>query len=572
MWRSTIRLLRLNLQRFRNRFKHHSLRRKIGMAFSYGVVLAGGVFIGFASWGFVNLFKIDEVQRGLLLSGMAVEVETLLLGLPTLILSAAFLMGLLANISILLQTLYLAGDMEFLLSAPIPARAVFLSKLLQAIAPVIVLLLVFAGPALFGLGYGQGYNLAYFLAVPAFLIILVISGAGLAALIIMLLVRIVSPRRAAEAIALVGGTAAFLCSQSGQLMVGGNRNIFAGDRFAGLAASAVEMTTAWNPLSWGGRALLALADADWLTAGLFSGGTLVLGVVVFGVTLTVAERMYLSGWSRISVGGSGKKRTRRARRRERAGRRTRPAWLPVQVAALLVKDFRLFRRDLRNLSQLILPVVMAVIWAITFSGSDTSDPELFSEIQGGFGLLMGVMMAWGFSLRLGMGAFSLEGTSWWIIKTAPVRRGSLLAAKYLLTFAPPAVLGSLFVTILALFSGRPPGGLLLDILIVVLVLAGMSGLTLSFGIWRAKFDWKDPREIQGGGSSGCLVSLLSMAVIFFLLGIFRGLPLLLTAFAEVPQPWAALAGIGLGALVCAALGIIPLVLSTSRLDTLGEDN
>ena len=51
------------------------------------------------------------------------------------VLGGAFLGILLTSFGVLLQALYLAGDMDFLLSAPIPMRAVFLTKLLQAILP-----------------------------------------------------------------------------------------------------------------------------------------------------------------------------------------------------------------------------------------------------------------------------------------------------------------------------------------------------------------------------------------------------------------------------------------------------
>ena len=49
-----------------------------------------------------------------------------------------------ASFRLFLQALYLAKDMDFLVAAPIPMRSVFLAKLLEAILPTFILVLVFA--------------------------------------------------------------------------------------------------------------------------------------------------------------------------------------------------------------------------------------------------------------------------------------------------------------------------------------------------------------------------------------------------------------------------------------------
>ena len=52
-----------------------------------------------------------------------------------MILSALFVGTLLTSFGVLLQAMYLAGDMDFLLASPVPIRAVFIAKLLQAVIP-----------------------------------------------------------------------------------------------------------------------------------------------------------------------------------------------------------------------------------------------------------------------------------------------------------------------------------------------------------------------------------------------------------------------------------------------------
>jgi len=49
-------------------------------------------------------------------------------------------------LGVLLQALYLSNDMDFLLAAPIPIRAVFLTKLLQAVLPNFILVMLIGLP------------------------------------------------------------------------------------------------------------------------------------------------------------------------------------------------------------------------------------------------------------------------------------------------------------------------------------------------------------------------------------------------------------------------------------------
>jgi hypothetical protein len=100
--------------------------------------------------------------------------------------------------------LYLAGDMDFLLSTPIPIRAVFISKLLQAILPNFGLICLFALPMLYGLGASLGYQWLYYPLVLTLLAVLALAAAGIASLLVLFIVRIFPARRVAEVLGFVG--------------------------------------------------------------------------------------------------------------------------------------------------------------------------------------------------------------------------------------------------------------------------------------------------------------------------------------------------------------------------------
>jgi hypothetical protein len=106
-------------------FRRAKTSQKIVMILaSLGVlVFLGTIF--FVSLSLLRFLGSPQVAKMLGEAGVVLE------SLPVLILSGAFLGILFTSFGLLLQALYLAGDMDFLLSAPIPIRAVFISKLLR---------------------------------------------------------------------------------------------------------------------------------------------------------------------------------------------------------------------------------------------------------------------------------------------------------------------------------------------------------------------------------------------------------------------------------------------------------
>ena len=185
---------------------------------------------------------------------------------PVLVVSAAFLGILVTSFGVLLQALYLAGDMDFLLSAPVPIRAVFITKLLQAILPNFGLICLFALPVLFGLGASSGYNFLYYPLVLIVLAALALAAAGLSSLLVMVVVRIFPARRVAEVLGFVGAIISFACSQSGQLS---RFSQFSAGQADQAILMATRFNTPWSPLSWAGRGIggpgrEAVVTGGWL--------------------------------------------------------------------------------------------------------------------------------------------------------------------------------------------------------------------------------------------------------------------------------------------------------------------
>ena len=573
LWPSVWMLLRLRGQIWIGEFRRGSLKRKIGLVVLGLLVLAGLVFIFILSWMLLRFLRSPELIE-------IVGDPTLLLNsVPVVIVYAAFFGILLTSFGVLLQALYLAGDMDFLLSAPVPIRAVFITKLLQAILPSFGLILLFSLPVLYGLGVSQGYRAIYFPAVLVLLIALALAAAGLSSLLVLIIVRIFPARRVAEVLGFFVAVMSLLCSQSGQFA---NWTDISQEQTAQVVGQFSRLNTPWSPLAWAGRGLVEIGEGRWLIGS----GLLIMIVglasAIFLVALSTSERLYYTGWANINI--SRRKKRDQVRTPRRVYKRllyfdSIKHLVPAPVRGIVAKDFIVIRRDLRNLSQLIMPLILGVIYAIMLLRSGGQPPagrgeapEWFMEIMksvmiyGNVGIAL--FVSWFLISRLAMMGFSQEGKNYWLLKSAPVSATKLLSAKFLVAYIPALILGWGFLLIISVIQGASLFTLLYSSVVIALIVAGVDGLNLAFGVAGANLEWDDPRKMTSG-SVGCLGTLVSMVYLAVSLGLFFG-PLVIFGLLRWPQLIGQTLGLALGGAFSLIFAFLPPWLVRKQVPYIGE--
>lgn len=575
VWPAVWKLLRLRITIFVSGFRRAKPLRKIGLILLGLLTLAFLGFIFFLSWLLLRFLNSPDLVR------IIGDPAPLFAAVPVLITAGAFIGVLLTSFGVLLQALYLAGDMEFLLTAPLPIHAVFLAKLLQAILPNFALICLFSLPVLYGLGASAGYNVLYYPLVLVVLVALALAAAGLSALLVLGVVRVFPARRVAEVLGFLGAILSFICSQSGNLA---RFNEFDPDQAAQMFQTVNRLNVGWSPLAWPGRALTGLATGEWGAGFVYLALTLGVSALVFVGTLNVAERLYYSGWAGMQA---------KTARKKTPARREKPArpnvlvslaerLVPTTLRAIIVKDWYTLRRDLRNMSQLVTPLIFGIVYAFLFlRGGGEADftsarsdaPEFLALALGNFALYANVglslFVGWMLIARLAGMGFSQEGRSYWVLKSAPVSTSQLLAAKFLVAYIPSLVLGWGFLLVISLIQRASIATLAFTFPVVALCIAGNAGINLAFGVVGARFDWEDPRQMMKGGA-GCLSALVGMGYLVVSLGLFFIPPLVLAVFG-LPDLLGQAAGLLLGGAACLAAALGPLWLVHGRVKRLGEN-
>lgn len=570
-WQTVWKLLRLRIMIFVNGIMRAKTRQKISLSI-FGLVLVG--FMGFVIY--LSWLLLQGLQSPALVESIG-DMTNLVISIPSLIFSGAFIGILVTSFGLLLQALYLSGDIEFLLAAPIPMRAVFMTKLLQAILPNFALISAVALPVLIGLGVSQNFSILYYPLVIILLIALALAAAGISSLLVMLAARIFPARRMVEILGFIGGITSLICSQSGQLA---RFEEFSPDQTEQVFQVISRFNLPWSPLTWAGNGLVQIGQGTWISGGFQVTLMLGISIAIFGISLVTAERLYYSGWARIQ----GQKRKKKTTQSEKMIRNNifapiAETLIPSGLRAILVKDFLMMRRDLRNLSQLVTPLIFGIIYAFIFLGDTreiSAEPGEISEfflpvienisMYSTVGIAM--LVGWMLILRLGSMGFSQEGKNYWLLKSAPLSTRTLIIAKFMVAYLPVLALSWAFVILLSVLQGSNLSQLWFTLPVVALSFAGGIGLSLTFGITGANMNWDDPRQMQKTGS-GCLSSIVSMLYLPLSLLLFF-VPMLVMQFFGQPNWAGQVLGILVGAAFSLACAIIPLWLVRHAVKRLGE--
>ncbi len=575
LWVYVSKLLRLRWVIFTSGFKRSKPLHKV-LTIGLGLLVLG-VFIGTYLLTGSLLRALDSpliVQSG-------INPEIFIKSVPSLIISIAFLLIMMASFRLLLQALYLSNDMDFLVSAPIPIRAVFLSKLLESVLPNFILVSAFGLPVLLSMGVAGGYHFVYYPLVLLVLAVLSFAAAGISSLLVMAVVRIFPAKRVAEVLTLLGAALAFVLSQSYNLM-GSKLESLSPQQISQGSQILSRFDNAWFPLAWGGRSLIDLGQERWLPGVFFLALTIGSSAFVFWLALKTAERLYYTGWASLQVSIQRKNNHQVIDRRNTNTLSSSlfQHLLPRQVGAIVAKDFKVITRDLNNLSQLVGVFIMGIVLAVMLLRTGGKPPagngeapvlvmSLFRSALAYGSMVIGLFVGWGLISRLGVVAFSMEGRNYWILKTAPLKAEKQLAAKFIMTYLPALILSWIYLLGVAALQHTPFTTILYGLPSIALILAGLGGINLALGVRSVNLSWTDPRKMENGlaGLLGTIVSIvyqLITLILFF--GPPLGLPLL-----GISEATGMLIGLLAGGTVTLLCTILPLVLVKERVYRIGEE-
>src|SRR5882672_4988113 len=416
-----------------------------------------------------------------------------------------------------LSTFFLSDDLRLLVAAPVATRRLFHARFLRTVVQSSWMVVIFLVPVLMGVGWARCASLAYYLTavltVVPFAIIPVAAGTAAT----LVLVNTFPARRARDLLMLMGML--FAASLVIVLRFIRPEQLLKVESLPDLTdffATLQSPITPLLPSFWAGETLFASLQGgrDLLHAGAL--WTTALASVV--VLRAASERWYFSGYSRSQE--APKARFAKFRALDLVA-----GALPLSTVRqqLLIKDLKIFLRDVSQWSQLLLLLALVLLYLYNFRVLDLSKIPYMSgflkNIYGFVNLAMAGFVMATVAVRFAFPAVSAEGSSFWIIRTAPITLHDFLWSKFWTAFVPVLVLTEVLTVAANEFLGIDPFLKVVTALAIVFMTFALVGLAVGLGARYPRFG-ADPSQVAGsyGGVAFMLQAVLFVIVMIGLLG------------------------------------------------------
>ena len=417
-----------------------------------------------------------------------------------------------------LSTFFLSEDLRLLLTAPVATRRLFYARFVRTLGQSSWMVVVFLIPALLGVGLARCAPASFYATVVLTVVPFVIIPVGLGTALTLLLVNTFPARRARDILMLMG----FLFAGSIVLLLRFIRpeRLMKVESLPDVTAFFATLQSPITPLLpsfWAGETLFASLQGgmDFLHAGALWTTALALTVGLRAAN----ERWYFAGFSKAQEA-----RKARFTRLEVLDRLARA--LPVSVVSrhLLIKDVKVFLRDVSQWSQLLLLLALVMVYLYNFSVLDLERIPYMSGFLKNVYAFLNLGMA-GFvmatvAVRFVFPAVSAEGASFWIIRTAPISLRAFLWSKFWTGLVPVFLLTEGLTLAANEFLGVDPFLKIVAGTAIVFMSLALVGLATGLGACYPRFGADNPNQVAGssGGVAFMIAAVLFVLVMIVMIG------------------------------------------------------
>ncbi len=458
---------------------------------SFGVLLLAGEWIGFNKiFGYMN--QLEDFPLFF--------VQVLLERFVGLIFLICYSMIFMSSMINGLASFYLSADLPFLFTLPLGRWKILTVRLIENWFTSCYLVLFFM--AAFLVSHASSFHMGWrhYISLAAILLFFTISPVALGTSVVTILIRFFPVRRIHQMVTLIAvvflGTLIIVVRmmQPERLL-----NPADTDDFVQLMKDLAIPSFNHLPSSWAAGAVVYGDTTKIIWLMLFA----VVSVLILALVLrSLYTRAFVYSQESRTL---GTRPLKRGKKNQRKG----------PIGSLVWKDARIFARDATQWSQLLLLGALIVVYLMNVKNLAIQLPLVrwvVSFINLG---LAGFVLA-ALSVRFLFPSVSMEGRSFWIIRTLPLSFRTLLWCKYLIYF-PPFLL---FTQMLVFFSNRilqvPDFFLYLSMLNILAVAFALTGLAIGIGALMPSFKSDHPSRIAVG-PGGVLYMLLSFLYLFLML-------------------------------------------------------
>ena len=410
-----------------------------------------------------------------------------------------------------LSTFFLSDDLRLLLAAPVTPARLFHARFLRTLVQSSWMIVVFLAPLLTGIGIARCAPPSFYLTAVLTIVPFSIIPVALGTAATLLLVNVFPARRARDILMLMG--LIFAASivvlvryiQPERLM-----RVESLPDITGFFASLQSPITPLLPSFWAGEALFASLQGGRDLLHLAALWTTALALMV--MVRAAHERWHFTGFSNAQEA-----RKARFSRFELLDRMARMLPLSTVRRHLLVKDAKVFLRDVSQWSQLLLLLALVLVYLFNFRVLDLERIPYMSGVIKNVYAFVNLAMA-GFvmatvAVRFVFPGVSAEGAAFWIIRSAPISLRDFLWSKFWIGFVPVLLLSEGLTVAANHLLGVDPFLKVISAVAIVFMSVALVGLATGLGARYPRFGADNSSQVAGSYGG---VAFMVMAVLFVL--------------------------------------------------------
>ncbi|MBW1994265.1 MAG: hypothetical protein JRI77_07405, partial [Deltaproteobacteria bacterium] len=344
-----------------------------------------------------------------------------------------------------LSKLYLSKDLSLVHSLPVSSYKIFFSRWIESTMDSSWMVIVYTMPVFisYALVYtaGAGYYVTLLLTLPALSII----ASSISALLVMAVVVLI-PANRLRSIFIFLGLSLFLILYIAFRLLRPER-LADPEMFATALIYLKALRTPGSPFlpsTWAYDALKAALAGVYTSAGFHVALSWSFAVFMCFVNLLFANAVYFCGMSKAQTA------TVRMIRPYR-NRNTLAPFLSGPIRALVIKEIKTFFRDQTQWSQVFLLAALFFIYIYNFKVLPIEKAPIetiyLQNVLSFLNMGLAAFVLTAVTARFAYPAVSMEGDTFWLVKTAPISTRAFLWAKFFIYFIPLLLLSQIVIII-----------------------------------------------------------------------------------------------------------------------------
>ena len=523
----------------------------------------GAFGLGFWAFVFLMLFRLLRYFRGV------AEIGPLIAGkLLGLILAGFFSILLLSNVITALSSFFLARDLDLLASAPVDWFKLYVSRLIETLINSSWMVLLMAVPMFVAYGVVYSGGLLYPLIVLATFVPFLVIPTVIGSAITLLLVTVFPARRARDILSVIAVLAAGAIVVLFRLLR--PERLARPEGFRSLVDFITILrgpTSPFLPSEWMQHAVMSWLNGRPQLLPYYLLWSTAAAAIVIGAA--IHRLFYAWGFSKAQES---------AQRFAKRGVMARVGHMllsPLSVVRreLVLKEIRVFFRDSTQWSQLILLAVLVVVYVfnIRFLPLRGEGVTFFLvNVVPFLNLVLAGFVLASIAARFIFPGVSLEGRTFWLLRSSPLPMRELLWSKFWVGTLPLLILALVIVGVTDYLLQVSEFMMVVSVLSITLMTLAIAGLAVGFGTLFPQFETENAAQIPT--SFGGLVFMMSAIAVIGGVVMLEAKPvysyLSARAFGTDADPLEMTIGFALAAALCATATVVPITIARRRLEVL----